>query len=91
MKTRYLLLTSNDESNIGVIKLETTVPLNVTKASDDIQEKVMKPIQDHFDIDEKYVKIKSTQLFFSIPMKARVEVELDGEKVIIELNETYVY
>lgn len=91
MKTKYIHITAADEPNIGIIKVNITHGMSANELAGDIRAKIKIALQDHFDIDATLININSVEVMSSTPIYARANVELDGESVLIEFNETYLY
>lgn len=96
---KFILLTANQEPNIGVIKIDTSkmTPLeSITEGefASEIREKLIKPLEEHFDAD---VKINSVEIKSLSPISVIANViidsgnELDVFSLKIELAETWVY
>ncbi len=95
-KKKFVLLTSTDEPNIGVIAIDNPSKLITHEALDSaIGEKIITAVQEHFDVDS--VTILKLNFQSDIPITASVIIQIgnefdDGKYVLdIHIDETWVY
>jgi hypothetical protein len=90
MKTKYLLVSSQDNPNIGVIKIEQD---NCVGTARDIIPALTKMLEEEYS-DE--IEVQKTALMSEHPITIRAQVLIgkDDEEnsgIDIELNETWLY
>jgi len=97
----HLLVTSEDEPNIGIIK--TTMPLNISPLPtldvkvEEIIEKLKLALSDHFDCDVKDVKVEQLDIksFTALKIEALCSIPDGGSEYedvfVVTLTKSYVY
>ena len=97
-ETIHLLVTSDQEPNIGIIK--TTLPkiANIIDINgEEILNKLKLALSDHFDCDTKDVRVESMQVKSTIPLDIEALCSIpDGgpeyeDVFIVYLTKAYVY
>lgn len=94
----HLLVTAENEPNIGIIK--TTLPriANIIDINgEEILNKLKLALSDHFDCDTKDVRVESMQVKSTIPLDIEALCSIpDGgveyeDVFVVTLTKTYVY
>lgn len=93
-KTVYLLVTSEQEPNIGVIA--TSLGLNLELDNAIIKSKLKTALSEHFDIGVDDIQISDFDTHSVIPLNMSIQciipdVEDCPDEFLVSLTETYIY
>jgi len=92
----HLLVTTDEEPNIGIIKTSLPRIANVLDVNgEEIVNKLKTALSDHFDCDIKGVKVERLEVKSTIPLNIDAICSIpDGsfeDVIIVKLTKTYVY
>ena len=91
-KTMYLLVTSEQEPNIGVIA--TSMDLNLELDNTIIKSKLKTALSEHFDVDDIQISDFDTHSVIPLVMSVNCiipDVEDCPDEIVVSLTETYIY
>lgn len=92
----HLLITTDQEPNIGVLttslKLSDVAEVN----KDEVKEKLKTALSEHFDCDSNLIKVTDLDVKSTIPLEIDIQcvipdVEDCDDEIVVSLTQTYIY